>query len=372
MARLTSIAVLVALAAGLGSDAVFFAGAADTSGLVQWRAAVADRASSPVDIVCIGDSITEGYRASSSANRWVEKLAASLDGTYGGTTAIYRPAAFGTPLDPPAFALPWTISGGLQDTTYELGRKNNVITAGGSMSISATSTGFSILYARGPAASTFGSFKYAIDGGATTTVSAVNSVAQGGRMETVTGLALGSHTVAITPDVDNVPIGGIIFHNGTETSGFRIWEGGHSGYKVSDYIDTSLAHWMDGLNQISPDLVIIMLGRNEWVAGTTTGLYISNLQTLIANVRAASYPTPSVMLVAEMQGNYTPGILWSDYVAAIAALVASDGNLAYVDLNPAFGGYTVPPSGSFYNADLAHPSDAGMQEIADEIAAALA
>lgn len=38
---------------------------------------------------------------------------------------------------------------------------------------------------------------------------------------------------------------------------------------------------------------------------------------------------------------------------------------------PGFGGYTVPPSGPLYDADLAHPNDAGHTEIAEELAALL-
>lgn len=340
--------------------------------LDTYRRARATRTYAPIDIVCIGDSMTEGYRSTTLAAAWPDVLAGLLATTYSLPSSIYHAGAFGTPLDPPAFALPWSQVGAAPDTTYGLGRKNNVISAGKSMAITENCTGFSIVYTRGPSGSTFGSFKYNVDGGPTTSVSAVNATVQGGRLETVTGLASGSHTVAIIPDSDHVPIEGVVFYDGNERSGFRVWEGGHSGYHASDYIDGSVPHWIDLLGQITPDLAIIMLGRNEWVAGTSVATYIANLTTLIANVRAASSPSPSVMLLAQMQGNHTPGVLWSDFVAGISALVASDGNLAYVDLVPAFGGYTVPPSGALYDADLDHPNDAGMTEIANEIAAVLA
>jgi lysophospholipase L1-like esterase len=237
------------------------------------------------------------------------------------------------------------------------------------MSISATCTGFSIVYTSGPAASTYGSFYYAVDGGTTTSVDATHATVLGGRLQTVSGLSLASHTVTITPHSDHVPIEGIIFYNGNETTGIRVWEGGHSGITAASYVDASFPHWIDLLPNIAPDLAIIMLGRNEWVTGVSAATFIANLTTLIANVRATATPAPSILLVAEMQGNYTPGPLWSTYVDAIAALVASDGNLAYVDLNPAFGGYTVPPSGPLYNADLKHPNDAGNAEIASELMA---
>lgn len=327
----------------------------------------------PLDIVCIGDSITEAYRASTLSARWVEHLLASLHASHGSGTnvSVYRPGDWGTPLDPPAMALPWTLVNEAQTVVYGLGRKANVISSGASMSITETCTGFSIVYARGPSGSTFGSFKYAVDGGATTTVSAVNATVQGGRLVTVTGLAPGSHTVAITPDTDHVPIEGIMFYNGNETNGIRVWEGGHSGYKASDYIDGSNPHWIDLLTTVQPSLVTIMLGRNEWVTSVSVATFIANLTTLIANVRSAVTPDPSILVVSEMTGNYTPGLPWSDYVTAIASLVASDGMLAYVDLVPAFGGYTVPPSGPLYNADLAHPNDAGHAEIASELFALL-
>jgi lysophospholipase L1-like esterase len=338
-------------------------------GLTQWRAAVVTKASSPVDIVCIGDSITEGYQATTSANTWVDKLAAALEANYGGHTAIYRPGSFGTPGDPPTYPLPWTLVNPNPDTDWGLGRKTNVIFAGESMTIAGVCTGFSIVYTTGPSGASFGSFKYAVDGGAPTTVSALHATVLGGRLVTVTGLSAASHSVVITPDTAYVPIEGIIFYNGTETSGFRVWEGGHSGYRTSDYINGSFPNWIDLLGNISPDLAIIMLGRNEWATSVSVATYIANLTTLIANVRGASSPTPSVLLVAEMQGSDTPGLPWSDYVAGLAALVASDGNLAYVDLNPIFGGYTVPPSGPLYNADLEHPNDAGMIAISNAITA---
>jgi len=340
------------------------------SPLARYRDALAGRATSPVDIVCIGNSITEGYFASSLANRWVEQILAALNTTYGSGTnvSIYRAGAWGDPAIPP-LTLPWTLTNASPGNSWGFGRKFNNMSAGAQMSLAATSTGFSIVYSQGPSADGFGSFKYAVDGGATTTVNAVNATTLSGRLETVSGLSLASHSVVITPDTANAPIDGIIFYNGNETNGIRVWEGGHSGFLASDFLDPAKPHWIDLLGNISPDLAIIMLGRNEWVTGVSTGTFIANLATLIANVRATASPAPSILIVAEPQGDYAPGPLWSSYVTAMANLVASDGNLAYVDLNPGFGGYTVPPSGPLYNADLKHPSGAGEDEIAAEIMA---
>jgi lysophospholipase L1-like esterase len=344
------------------------------AGLARYRSAVAAINTAPVDIVCVGDSITEAYYATTLGARWVEQLLADLQTKYGqpGTNvSIYRPGSWGTPGAPPLMALPWTITAPFPNTSYGLGRKNNVVSAGASMSISATCTGFSIVYAKGPAGLTFGSFYYAVDGGTPVPVSAVNASIVGGNLATVTGLSAASHTVAITPNTDHVPIEGIIFYSGNETSGIRVWEGGHSGYETSDYIDGTYPHWIDLVTTLTPALVIIELGRNEWVNGVSAATLVANLTTLVANIRAACTPSPSIMLVAEMQGNYTPGPLWSSYVSAIAAYVAADGNLAYVDTVPTFGGYTVPPSGPLYYSDESHPNDAGHAAIATLIAAAL-
>lgn len=342
--------------------------------LATYWAGVAGMSSAPLEIVCVGDSVTEGQQASSVDARWVEQFADTMQTAYDPShlTGKYHPVVFGVSfVDPPN---PWTGVDNVRDPTYGLGRRNDPMVSTTTASITFTGTGFKLLWTQ---LSGGGTFKYRVDGGSYTNVSTNATPTLSGRQTTVTGLSRASHTVDIayvsgTPNVE-----GIFVMDGNESSGVHVWEAGHGGYTTTDYLDVSNPHWIDCIGAIQPALVTLMMGINDYSDlnphHNSPTAFKANLATIIANIRAQCTVTPSILLIASYQAKVpTHTYLWSDYVTAMADLVTSDGNLAYLDLVSAFGGYVDPTAGDpLLDGDLVHPNDTGYALIASMVASRL-
>ena len=320
----------------------------------------------PVDAVCIGDSITEGQQASNVGARWVEVLANHLGATYdaGHTTARYYPVLFGVSFTNPAN--PWTSAGLVRRDDWGLGRRAVAIEGTDTASITFSGTGFRLVWARHP---THGTFSYSVDAGAPVNVDA-SGAAGGGKMTTVSGLADTSHTLALAAVSGTSLIEGILETDGNETTGIRLWEAGHGGYKASDYLASST--WLDPIATIQPQLVTLMLGTNDYSAGVAKATFKSQMTTLIANIRAVITTPPSFLLMAAYQA-HIPSITvpWSDYVDALSEIAVADGDITFFSHVPSFGGYIDPPGGGLIDADRVHASDSGNQLISDNIVAIL-
>lgn len=343
-----------------------------TDPLAPFAAALAAATSSPVDILCIGDSLTLGQAASSTAARWPDLLGAALAATYDPThaAAIHYPPVWDAARP---FANPWVNTGSpTTNVHFGPGRIAGNLTTGKTMSYTFSGTGFDLYYAQGPAGSGFGEFSYAVDGGAPTTVDARDATMLGSRRVRVTGLSAGTHTIALAPVSASVPIEGVIGYDGTEASGIRIWNGGHGGYTSANFNDAAEPHWVDILDTVTPDLVTIMLGVNDCYLTTVSAVdFRTNLEAIIANVRAGTSGDPTFLLVAAYQAlNRTT---WSDYVNAMSALVAADthGRVVLLSLVPDFGGYVDVSAGTYIDSDRIHPTTAGHAFIESLIKAGL-
>lgn len=334
--------------------------------------ALAGAESSPVDILWIGDSVTLGAKASTVGSRMVEVLGQSLATTYCPSLplAVHYPPVWDAAR---TFANPW-VNGGSPTTNLHFGpgRISGNLTTGKTMSYTFTGTGFDLYYAQGPSGSGFGQFTYAVDGGSAVNVDARDATMLGSRRIQVTGLAAGSHTVALATVSDSVPIEGIIGHDGTESAGIRVWNGGHGGVTSAYFNDPAEPHWLDILDTVQPDLVIVELGTNDCFGTTVSAAdFRTNVEAILAAVRAETSPQPSILLVGLYQA--VDRTTWDDYIDALTALVAADtaGGLALLSLVPYFGGYVDVPAGGYIDADRIHPTDSGHAYIVGLIRAAL-
>lgn len=318
-----------------------------------------------INVVCIGDSITEGFYATTLAGRWVEQLAVKLAAAYDGTAVpVYYPAH----TSQTNYTWPWTLAGGSNNTTYGLGRRAYNVGSGATMSISFSGDSFRLFYAK---TGSGGVFSYAVDGGAAVQVDTSGSEA-GGLAVTVTGLAAGTHTVAIARVSGTSVVEGLIGYTGT--TGIRVYDSGHSGYEAADFVDGSNPHWIDAIATIQPALVIIMLGVND-TQSVSAADFQTNVETLIANVRAQTTFPPSIALVATYKHGSPLGYPedeWADYTAALDTIAAADDEVLVVDLEPAFGGFgAVTTELGLMHPDRVHPINAGHQRIAETIVGVL-
>jgi lysophospholipase L1-like esterase len=220
---------------------------------------------------------------------------------------------------------------------------------------------------------TTGTFSWTVDGGAATNVNTTLGVPADGNVTTIGGLAPGSHTVVISWVSGTVYFGGAMIYNGDENAGIRMWDGGHSGYVSSSFIDAANPRWIDNLKTIKPRLVIIGLGTND-AGGTPVPTFISNMQTLVANVRAVMPAAgTSIVLTAAYPRGDAAVATWTPYYNAVRQIVAADPTLLLFDAQARFGTTDVAANTwGQMNADLIHPSDLGHQLYADALLSVIA
>jgi lysophospholipase L1-like esterase len=307
-----------------------------TAALRAYHTALAKRATTPVDILTIGTSITEGTKATAFANRWVDLLRdklrakwqpAAIAGGRGYVSANYA--------NPPDSGQAFTQAGGSFSTSFGLGRRTRFLTASGhTLTLVFTGTGLDLFYAKGNS----GNFTITVDGGAPTTVSWTTIPAVDGIVSQVRGLSVASHTVVIAWVSGVVLINGAMVYNGDEAAGIRTWEGGHGGAESALYVDPAIPRWIDNVATIQPDLVVIELGTNDYAAARGSTSLIANLQSLVANIRAVCTVAPSIVLVVNHDRGdvVAPPVAWSSYVAAIYTYAAADGNVALFDIDDRF------------------------------------
>lgn len=340
------------------------------------RAGLANVSLAPIDMVFIGDSKTEGTGSSGPGYRWLDRFRTSFRSLYNpaGVTGGYGyiPGAYASP----NMGNPWTLSGSATQTvsatgaTYGLGKRNITMnTAAGTASIKVgpstpwgAVTDVDIVYSQG---SSQGSFTVAVDGGAATTVNANNATRQLGQRYSITGLSTSSdHTILITWVSSIVTIEGIMCYNGDKNQGIRIWDSAHHGVKAADYQTTDL--WWEALSVIQPAVVYYNLGRNDFSNGASASTIVSTIQGHIAKIRSLITIDPTIIIGMDWQDSPTaPTDTYANWRTAIYNMVASDGNLALIDLYKYFG--TINTSGTnaqgLSAGDLVHPSDKGNAAI---------
>lgn len=337
--------------------------------LRRWSAALADVANNPADVMCIGDSITEGSNSTTVAGRWVDQMTAQLralvavPGVGGGLN--YNPVRYVTSSLPSAA----TVTGAPTSSAYGLGaRSYDLTTTTPVITFTVTGTSVKIFYVRS-ATTSVGS--YSVDGA--TAVNFTTSTGNLGRIDTQASTTVafatrGTHTVAVKwVSGGTVTVEGLAVFDGDETKGVRIWESGYFGLSTSDitnYIGFGLFGFDDRITAIQPALVIIQFGTNDASTGAgnlSAATYKANMLTIISHVKSASTITPSIVLMAMYRPNVTFVEPWGNYVQALYDIAAADPACCVLDLTGRFPPVASDVLGLY--ADTIHPSAKGQISI---------
>lgn len=359
-----------------------------------FRTAVAKRDGRPVNILEIGDSLIEGAKVSTLEKRHVSLLRDQLRSYYptpgvtggrGYVCADYYAAGDGT-------LEAFTFTAGFSDTTGSdskghvgLGRRARVLsTATAAIAITQDCSSFDLIYKANTGGGT--SVDVVIDGGAPTTVSTVDATGIDGKLWNSGALTPGSHTITVTRNAGTTYVEGIMFYNGDENAGIRMWEGGLGGARSFSF-NAPDGNWIGCVKTTNADLVLIELGCNDWwynsgVVSPPYGNYPpasvkSNIQTLITNVRGQLDVDPSIALViahARGDASVTPGQVpiddWSEFVDAIYSIADDDPSIGIIDMNNELGPepwvYGAPSVG-LLDSDKVHINDYGSKLYADTI-----
>jgi lysophospholipase L1-like esterase len=334
--------------------------------LRPFYAALADRAASPLDVLFIGDSISEGEGSGTITSRWISRFIASMraqfqpQGIAGGRGYIPSWYAQASPAPATAGFTP-SGSGVAQATTYGLGRRSVSLSTGGTLTITVNCTSFDVVY---PKQTSGGVFSVAIDGGAPVNVDTTAAGALGGQKQRFTPTLRGPHQIVISYVSGTPMVEGIMVYDGDENLGVRLWDGAHYGYTSSAF--SSLGLWAEGMKAFTADLVVLALGTNDHGTNVAPATYKTNMQTIIATIRAQASGVPIVLVgMFERAGAFT--YQWSAYLTALREIAAADSSIVMVDLTRRMAkGSTTDPYG-FITSDGVHPSAKGHQIMADFI-----
>lgn len=284
---------------------------------------MADRVTQPFDILGLGDSLLSGQGVSSRAARWPNRMIDRLrlryptPGVVGGEGYVPSMLTHGST---------FTLSGNTASSNSTgLGRQGKTLAAttgsgAGSASITVTCSSFKLHFNR------FGNdaFTITIDGGAATTITAGPL---GLWSWTSPALTPGSHTVVVTETAGGPELHGIMVFNGDETKGIRYWDGAQSGTRADQFNATDVggsAVWANNIGTtVVPDLVIVGWMTNDYI-NRTPAQYQASLGYIRDLVRSKT--TAPILWLApyERVAAGFGGATWSQYVAAMRTVAASD------------------------------------------------
>jgi lysophospholipase L1-like esterase len=364
-----------------------------TPSLTPWFAGLANRLSARCNVVCLGDSITEGQHAAGPPstgfeNRWLARLRDMLRARYptqglaGGGRGYIGAASTGEL----SFTWPTTITGspGYGVTAGPKAQFVQLNGSGQSITFSLVGDSADIMWVQAPFG---GTFSWSVDGGPTTQVSTNGGGTLDGQLTHIPLGPAGPHSLVLSWVSGNADIDGVIENNGDYACGIGVHDAGHYGWQAS--------HWITALDggaasgpaaafaALAPSAVILTLGTSDQYSGVAPATFQARLQTIISSLQTR-LPKPYPAFILNMlparinQASYA--YPWSQYVTAAGNVAAADksgpGSTSIVSLFDFSSAADMPGAdadiyGFWQVGDLVHPSIRGHQMIADTLTAFL-
>lgn len=369
-------------------------GAMRAVALTPWFAGLANRLSARCDVVCLGDSITEGQHATGTGtsplgwdNAWRARLKDLLRSRYptpgfsGGGRGFLGVATTGES----SFTWPAVIAGTPAPAPgLTLGPKAYFVNlANGTQTVTWSLVGdsFDVNYCQ-----VFGggTAYYTINGGSPVTF-ATGGTTTDGQVLHVSFAAPGANTVVVGwSSGSTVSIEGVTEYYGDHSCGIQVHDCGHFGWTAQNWVTAlnggSSQSAGAAIAALAPNLVIITLGVNDQFSGVAPAAFQSNLQTIIGDLKArlaSPYPSFVLNMLPPRSGQGTPyAFPWASYVNAAYNVAAADssgpGGVSLVTVSDFTIGPKIPGAdsdayGFWQSGDAVHPSNQGHQMIADSL-----
>jgi lysophospholipase L1-like esterase len=335
-------------------------------GFERARTAVASRATSPMNMLFVGDSVTSGFFTGTRPQRFTDLVRTQLQGS--APTGIGYEAASGAESDVGGMAYPslWQRTAATFDNLHGLGRRARVLgTSTSSTTLTVTTDELWLFYSSAP---TTGAMRVSIDGTQVALVNTTSAQATGGLHWDSGPLSLGTHTLRVEPvvaldgSVAPIIVEGAQVFAGDQTAGVHEWEAGHAGYGAGSFVDGTT--WAGAVPAVHPDLVVIELGINDARGGVSPAQLKDQLSAIVDVVRASS-PTASIALLSMWQPVGVTAAGWQRFVVAQRDLAAARG-LGFIDMTAATQGMALTGAGGLSD-DGIHPNPLGSGVIASTI-----
>ena len=355
--------------------------------LLPWSAGLANRHYARCNIVCIGDSISEGQGATQADRRWIARLRDNMRTRHQTTSLSGGGRGFLGAATTGEFSFTWpaTIAGSpAQGST--LGPKSQFVqlnASGQTITYSLIGDSADIMWTQVPFG---GTFSYQVDGGSTTNVSTNGGAVVDGMLTHISLGSSGAHTLVLAWVSGSSNIDGVVEFNGDYALGLQVHDAAHYGWQTNNWV-TVTASGTTGparaIHQLAPSAIVIALGVNDQFNGVAPTTFQSNIATIISQLRAvATAPYPAIVLVMFPprinQSSYA--YPWAQYVNAAWTVATNDtggptgGSIVSVvdfTLGPTMLGADNNTYGGWASGDEVHPSDKGHSLIADTVAAFL-
>jgi lysophospholipase L1-like esterase len=339
---------------------------------LKWRTAVANvrRGVSNAKLAFIGDSTTAGTGSSITAgklrlNSHPSQIAAMFTsyGIPGGLENVFGTAAIAvaTYNDKVTLANGATVTAG------------NLTLGGGIHQLTASTHTFT--YTPATNCDTYDVYHIKTGGTGTSTI----NIAGGGTLATVTGTLTGGGVVktTVTGTLGLGPLN-VVWSSGTNyvlgvdayNSAIKqvsCWNMGASGAKADQIASTSNGYTSrSALATLAPDMSVIDVGINDWVAGTAMTSFRTSIQQIIDTARISG---DAMLVVPVPSGDGTLLSSQRAYADTIQS-IAADNGLRCVDMLVRWGSYSSANGAGFYN-DTLHPTGIGYADKAAAIFRAL-
>lgn len=353
------------------SEAKAYTDLATLDKLKLWKKALADRGTTPAQVVVFGDSISEGTGTTDVSKRWVNLLQSQLRYRHGFSVGAEFPFIPTIPRTP-ATGFPVTRSGSiLTDSSYGLGWRTGILTDDTStVTFTFTGTSAKLMFFK---ASGTGVMNIMIDGGAAVilnTNATSNPPAGNGTNTWSTGaLAQGSHTITVKRDAtsatdQNVILMGCFTYNGDETSGIRVLDASYHGASSAFFTASRNTQASNSVLAAGPiGLVAIAISTNDFGNNIAPATFKTNIQGLITALRTgnAKYEG-SIALLSVYKSDARDEALWQAYEKQLYDIATEDPNTEFFDWRLKMPDNPKPftaAEGEGLFADSLHPNDAG-------------
>lgn len=344
-------------------------GATELPGLESWYAALDEKDTRRVNVLVIGDSISESTW-NPIADRYMNLLQDRINEEYSLPHAefSYVPSYYATPAAPVDASVSW--AGTLAPVNFGLGLRATQTDSTGNSTFTFSGTRARVVFTQAP---TSAIARIVVDGGSPVTVdTSAGSIVESGLVWDSGALSAGSHSITVSRDTSSISgrnlwLDGAYIENGDEDSGVHFLDSAHNGYSTTQFSANILAFRkaVARAAEVSGgiDLIIWALGTNDCSTGVTTADFKARINSYVSAFQTDFGFDGAQLFLAPPKSSVFSQATWDPYLTAMQELATTNGG-GFVDLGALMPQSGEPGSSGLYY-DSVHPTPDGYARMTD-------